>query len=124
MDQFRMLIVEDREENIKAALEYFNRVDQPVDIAETYSAGEELLRSKEYDFAIFDLELPKKEGDQPGKLGFGLADIANELYLPWAVITSGTDHHQCTAAFVTYFWKEDRTFREITETPKNVSESW
>lgn len=125
MEKIEVLIVEDKQENKEAAQKYFKtRNDVKIDFASTFEEGLKKLRQKKHDFGIFDLELPKKEGDEPEKLGFDLAKEAEKLIIPWAVITAGIDHHQCYSAFVSYFWEEEKAPREITETPKNDPRAW
>ena len=146
-----ILVVEDREENRKAALDYFSTIsDVIVDFATNYNDGLQKLQNRIYAAAIFDLELPRREGKwnyshlqfntttgkfdlelpvrkeeaQPEKLGFNLADEATKYAVPWAVITSGRGHHLTEDAFVCYEWEKDRVLHEITEIPKTDSRAW
>ena len=127
--QLDILIVEDREENRRAAQEYFNmRDDVCVDFATNYNEGMRKLQGGLYGVGIFDLELPRNEEDEPEKLGFELAKEATIYAMPWAVITAGIDHHQCKAAFVSYSWEgikdPNEKLGEITEIPKTDLRSW
>ncbi|MEA3514863.1 MAG: hypothetical protein U9R34_05270 [Nanoarchaeota archaeon] len=124
-----ILIVEDREENRRAAQEYFDmRSDVCVDFAPNYDEGVRKLQTGLYGLGIFDLELPRSEEDEPEKLGFELAREATKYAMPWAVITAGIDHHQCKAAFVSYSWEgikdPNEKLGEITEIPKTDLRSW
>ena len=127
--QLEILIVEDREENRRAAQEYFDtRDDTRVDFATSYDEGLQKLQEGLYGIGIFDLELPKSEGAEPEKLGFELAREATKYAMPWAVITAGIDHHKCKAAFVSYSREgikdPNKKLTEITEIPKTDSRSW
>jgi len=126
--QLEILIVEDREENRIAAKKYFNTQNVCVDFATSYDEGLQKLQEGLYAVGIFDLELPRKKGDEPEKLGFELAKKATKYAMPWAVITAGTDHHQCKAAFVSYIWEgikdPNEKLGEITEIPKTDLRSW
>jgi len=133
-----ILVVDDRTENRMVAQEYFNtRTDVKVDFATSYSEGLQKLREGLYAIGIFDLELPRMEGSEPEKLGFELAREAERYMMPWAVITTGIDHHNCKAAFVSYCWNglidpseavrnnhRRDIIREITETPKTDPKCW
>ena len=91
-----ILVVEDKEENIKAAQDYFKtRQDVHLDVATNYDKGLRKLREGMYAFGIFDLELPRAEGSEPEKLGCELAHEATRYAIYWAIITAGIDHHQC-----------------------------
>lgn len=124
MTKLEILVVEDGEKNRRAAQEYFNsRNDVNVNFVASYEDGLEKLQQEKYDFAIFDLELPKTEGTKPEKIGFSLAEKAEKYNIPWAIITTGIDHHRCEAAFVSYFWQQKK-LHEITETPKTNQRAW
>lgn len=126
-----VLIVEDRGENLVAAREYFDsREDVNLDIATDYNSGIDRIHSKLYSAGIFDLEIPRREGLDTEKLGVHLAKEATKYIIPsWAVMTSGIDHHNAQATFVSYSFDPfvgdgDRRFREITEIPKDNPNSW
>ncbi|MBW2993503.1 response regulator, partial [Candidatus Woesearchaeota archaeon] len=120
-----ILVVDDLEENRKAAQIYFAEVsDVHVDFAVTLEEGMQKLKQDRYDVGIFDLYLPKTEGIAPKPLGFDLAEEAERLLVPWAVITAGTDHHNCKAAFVHYFWDGEGVLHELTELPKTEPRAW
>ena len=130
IEKLEILIIEDKEENRKAAEEFFStRNDISVDFATTYNEGLKKLQEGFYAFGIFDLELPRTENAKPENLGFDLGREATKYLMPWAVITAGVDHHKCEAAFVGYCWDRNRKSdsyptREITETPKSNPRSW
>ncbi len=130
-----ILIVEDREENRKAAMEYFSTISSvSIDFATTYEEGMRKIGEKVYAFGIFDMELPRTEGSKPEKLGYELVDKAAEYLLPWAVITSGIDHHKCKSAFLLFPWMDRKEPVEswgfgfgqfkMTETPKTSPNAW
>lgn len=122
----RILIVDDREENLDAAKEYFDTVENiAVDFASNYEEAMQKLNNEKYDLAMFDLQLPRtKNSGDTEKLGFKLAEEAERYTIPWAVITMGIDHHQCRSAFVNYFYEPNREVHEITETPKTDPRAW
>lgn len=124
-----VLIVDDKKENREAAAFFFKDIGVKVDFATNYSEGLKKLEKnwKKYQCAIFDKQLPLNENSKPEDLGFDLANKAQEYLLPYAIVTSGIDHHKCHAAFVSYFWDDnegERKFHEITETPKNNPRAW
>jgi len=124
-----VLVVDDKEENIKAAGEYFSRRDDvKVDFAMNYNEALRKLEENVYAIAIFDLELPRNHGEKTEKLGFELAREATKYAIPWAVITSGIGHHnKGIIAFVSYSWEGIRDVNErLTEVgfPKTDPRSW
>jgi response regulator RpfG family c-di-GMP phosphodiesterase len=142
-DKLEILIIDDMEENRNAAKTALSdKAD--IDFATNYEDGLRKMQTKVYAFGIFDLELPRKQGMEPEKLGYNLADEANKQALDHALITAGIDHHQCKSAFVRYCWDEkiddwlkehgkptDREyeiklhgFNEMTEIPKNSPRAW
>ena len=73
-EKIDILIVEDREENRRAAQKYFDmRNDVHADFATNYDEGMRKLQGGLYGVGIFDLELPRSEDREPEKLGFELA---------------------------------------------------
>jgi len=122
----RVLIVDDKEENLNAAKTYFDTVKNAiVDFASNYEEAMQKLNSENYDLAMFDLMLPRtKNSSHTERLGFKLAEEAERYIIPWAVVTMGMDHHQCISAFVNYFYEPNRDVHEITETPKTDPRAW
>ncbi|MBT4111147.1 hypothetical protein HOE37_04780 [Candidatus Woesearchaeota archaeon] len=129
-NKLEILVVDDREENRKAAQVYFESIDGVhVDFAVNYEEGLQKLRQGPYAIGMFDLELPKAEGYQPEILGFELAKEAERRYIPWLVITAGIDNHNNLGevAFVNYFWEgivDPTEIREKTRAPKSDPKSW
>lgn len=132
-EPLEILVVDDKEENLKAAIEYFStKSNISVISAKSYEEAMQKLQEKVYAVGLFDLELPVKEGAEPEELGFKLVDEAEKYKMPWAVITSGIDHHQCKSAFVCFPWMSEREAVEfdrisgckLTEAPKTSPESW
>lgn len=121
------LIVEDDKRNVEAAKFCFENYIKcvKIDFTKCFSDGMKLLmkKRKKYNFAIFDLTLPYFIGENAIEIGHELADKATLYLIPWAIITSGIDHHKCESAFVSYFWNDGK-FHEITETPKNNPKAW
>ena len=116
-DKLEVLVVDDLEENIEAAKSFFSTVeDANVTYANTYKEGHSKLRHSRCDIGMFDLKLP----DGRGTL---LSREASKRQIPWAIITTGIDHHSHVSAFVCYFWNTDK-FQEITETPKTSPKAW
>ncbi len=88
-----ILVVEDREENRRGAQEYFDTITNVrVDFATNYNDGLQKLQEGSYAVGIFDLELPRTEGDEPEKLGFELGYEAQRLAIPYCIITGGRNH--------------------------------
>jgi len=120
-----ILVVDDREENIMAAKKAFNKKNLIMDYANDYEQGLTKLQTKPYALGIFDLELPRRQGEKPEKLGFGLAEEAKKYYVDWAIITAGIDHHNCKSAFVKFHYDSPKKeFEEITEGPKSDPATW
>ncbi len=93
MTQIKLLIVEDREENVNAAKQYFSSMPNvEVEFASDYEQGLEKLMKGFYAGAILDVELPKKAGMEPEKLGYDLAQKAMECKTPHVLLT-GYFHH-------------------------------
>lgn len=112
MKKIQVLVVDDREENRNAAAEYFKtREDVNVDFAETYEQAIKMLNEKVYYYGLFDLELPRKEREEPEKLGFDLAEKADNFMTPWAIITAGMGHgcseEERKCALATFFLDVD-----------------
>lgn len=130
MKKIQVLVVDDREENRNAAAEYFKtREDVEVDFAESYTQAMEMLNKKVYYYGLFDLELPKKEGDEPEKLGFDLAEKADDLMMPWAIITAGRGHgrteEEMQCANATHFLGDiDKTPREFILKPSKSNPTY
>lgn len=128
----KVLVVEDSGVNRKAAEKYFSkREDVKVDFAPNYTKGLQVLREREYDAVLIDLEIPRAEGNAPEELGFELAREAEESKIPWAIITAGFfAHHQKTATFAFYFWQKGIPAKEILidkpviETSKRDPAAW
>jgi hypothetical protein len=150
---YKILVVDDREENRAAAKSYFDtRSDVEVDYAADYESALQKLQDELYAFGIFDLEIPKNKGsDCTRHYGFKLAEEAETQHMSWAIVTLGIDHHNCKAAFVrcdcnglaglehvleenglNALWDHglggenlrQLGFGEITETPKTDPRAW
>jgi|GEM_PF-3449410 len=91
--KIRVLVVEDRLENIDAAKRYFGtRADVEVEYTATLQEGLDRMHENLYDVGIFDLELPQTEGAEPKPMGYKLALAANSMGLQWALVTAGASH--------------------------------
>jgi CheY-like chemotaxis protein len=87
MEKLEILVVDDLEENRIAAKQYFDSIGIKVDFAVDFESGKEKLEQKDYYFAIFDLEMPNKEG-KLGDFGYELEKFAFDKYkIPSAVLT-------------------------------------
>lgn len=123
-ENYDAIVVDDTEENLDAAREALGDYDDiDVDYASCCKEAEQMLEEGNYDLGIFDLHMPYTQGGEPEKLGTELAQIAADQEVPWAILTSGIDHHNSEAAFVTYFWDPSAS-DEMTDTPKTDPESW
>jgi len=93
-----VLVVEDNPKNKVAAQTFFDTQEgMRVDFATTYEEGLRRLQENIYAAAIFDLELPRKEGNEPERLGFELGEEAKKLRVPFCILTGGFFHHGLTA---------------------------
>ncbi len=121
-DIFRVLLVDDAEENRNAALEYFRtREDVVIDFARNYLEAVYMMEKNFYDFALIDLEIPFREGENPGsrKLGLDLAKEAESYRLEWAIVTSGVFvHNRQNKSFVLYGWFRIPDLNEIQHIDK------
>jgi len=96
-----ILVVEDREENRIGAQQYFSKIaGTRVDFATNYNEGLQKLEEGLYAVGIFDLELPRTEGDTPEELGFMLGQEAQRLAIPYSILTGGKNHG--VSATITY----------------------
>ncbi|MEM3405806.1 MAG: response regulator [Candidatus Pacearchaeota archaeon] len=89
-EKLKILIVEDREENIGAAKEYFENIGFELDFAQTGNeALEKLGKEREnYLFLISDLSLPREKGGKEEFIGFEIGKKAEELGIPYVFATS------------------------------------
>lgn len=96
MNKIEVLIVEDREENRKAAKEYFDtRDDVNVDFATNYNEAIEKLEKNLYAAVILDIEFPKEEGYEPTKLGLELGkELFGKFKIPYLYLTGGYFHNE------------------------------
>jgi CheY-like chemotaxis protein len=90
----KILIVEDREENRKAARTFFDRLGKfSVDYASNLKEGKEKLQNNKYFLAIFDLDMPNEEGGQiVEKAGLELGKIAKEKNIFYIYYSGGFFH--------------------------------
>jgi CheY-like chemotaxis protein len=144
-EKLEVLIVEDSEENITAAKEYFSKMEDFVTVfSDNFEDAMKKLNEHVYAYAIFDMNFPRTKGGIPEKLGNELAKEADSLALQYALMTAGIDHHQCLSAFVKYYDEGENGdvkkrftpqtlkdyeikaegFFELTETPKSSPRSW
>jgi hypothetical protein len=77
-EKLEILVVEDMEENIEAAKEFFDQLGKfSVDYATNLEEAKELLKKKDYILGIFDLDLPLIPGGKVvEKAGLELGRIA------------------------------------------------
>ncbi|MCX8193992.1 MAG: response regulator [Candidatus Pacearchaeota archaeon] len=85
----KVLVVEDKPENIEAAKKYFDSQGIELDYAQT---GEEALEKLEknsdsYLFLVSDLSLPRKKGGEEELVGFEIGKKAEELGVPYLFAT-------------------------------------
>jgi len=106
-NKLEILVVDDRAENIAAARTALEGKAN-VDVAMNYEDGLKKLESKVYAFGIFDIQMPRKEGMKTENLGFELEKEAEKYALDYALITAGTDHHNCQSAFVRYCFDDKK----------------
>ena len=98
-ETLEILVVEDIEENRKAAREFFQTQDNiNVDFAVDYEEAIKKMDEKIYAAIILDNEMPKKLGDKPKKFGTDFAKRAEALKLPLVIITAFYHGEKETAA--------------------------
>lgn len=116
-DRINILVVEDRKKNLEAAKKYFDsRDDVCVKFVTNFEDGLAEIRNNIYTFGIFDLELPKRDGDCPEKLGLELSNEASKYAINWAIVTSGFFHHgNKDVSFVCYEWNEWKDVKQENE---------
>ena len=91
-----ILVVEDHEENRKAADAAFKELGVKVDYAVNYNEAIEMLENKIYAAAIVDLNFPRKAGAEPEKIGIELGkelDVLKGKYRVPHVFLSGGYFH-------------------------------
>lgn len=98
MKELEILVVEDQEENVKAAQEAFAGIEGVnVDYAANYDEAIEKLESKVYAATIVDLNFPRKAGAEPEKIGLELGkelDVLKGKYrVPHVILTGGWFEH-------------------------------
>ena len=105
--KLEILVVEDREENRKAAQEYFStRDDVSVDFATNYEEAIKKLDGEMYAAAILDIEFPRTKGASPKRLGLELGkelDVVKGKYrVPHVFLSGGYFHHDnpCARVFL------------------------
>lgn len=111
-----ILVVEDQEENRKAAQEAFAKIKGvTVDYAANYDEAIEKLESKIYAAAIVDLNFPRKAGAEPEKIGLELGRelnvIKGKYRVPHVFLTGGYFHHHAPQARI--FLGETEAVKEI-----------
>ncbi|MEM1535601.1 MAG: response regulator [Candidatus Pacearchaeota archaeon] len=85
MGEKKILIVEDKIENIESARKYFEKYDIEIDVAQT---GKEALEKLEknndsYLFSVVDLSLPKVKGGEEELIGF---EIGKKSRRAWSAL--------------------------------------
>ena len=89
----KILIVEDRMENVIAALEWAKKAQVEVVIKSNYESAKEMLGDPEVGGAILDLEIPEKEGTKPQReWGIRLAEEGEKFGVPYVILTGGYFH--------------------------------
>ena len=89
----KVLIVEDRNENALAALEFFENKGMKVKIKDNAQDAIKALRKEIFLAAILDVEIPLSKGRKPEKLGPEVGWIAKETETPHVYLTGGYFHH-------------------------------
>lgn len=80
----RILIVEDIDENLETARQYFQSVGVDIDCAKTRDEALKKVNKTKYKGAIIDRGIPPYEGDA---WGFAVALRAEEREIPWLVFS-------------------------------------
>lgn len=103
-EKLEVLVVDDREENLATARTYFStRQDLAATYATTYEGALEKLSSNLYEIGIFDVEIPRRGGMLPEKLGEDLVEKKDRSQCPfWANLTAGIGHYSKNQAKIRY----------------------
>lgn len=90
----KILVVDDKEENLNAAKEYFSSLGKfEVDYATNLEYAKRKLQEGNYFLGIFDLDMPvKEEGDVKEKAGLELEKIAKEKGMFYVFYSGGFFH--------------------------------
>lgn len=124
----RILVVEDREENRRAATDYFvTKSDLEVEFATNLKEAIAQIEQKVYGGAILDIEFPRDSGREPEELGIELGmqmDMTNGKYrIPHVYLTAG-DHHGPIGRIFTDEFCYEHGVGAITTRSKSTSEAW
>jgi len=95
-EKFKILVVDDKKENIMAAKQFFDSLGKfSVDYVTNLEDAKKKLESGNYVLGIFDLDLPVKEGgDVAERAGLELGKIAREKENMFYVYYSGGFFHR------------------------------
>jgi len=88
---YKILLIEDDEQNIQNALEAFK--DHEVLVAKTLQEAEEILDKHYPDFIISDLNFPTKLGEQPTNQEENILKLLEKRKTVCLVLTGGVYHH-------------------------------
>ena len=97
-----VLIVDDREENRRAAAEFFATINVPVVFATCFLQAKSLMESKEiFRACIFDVELPENDGDEPTPHHHEMQEIAQKTHNSAFIFLTGGWGHGFDGAYST-----------------------
>lgn len=116
----KVLIVDDQAENQKAAKEFFKSQGIEVEVVANLEAATEKLREGPFVAGIFDVMIPRTEGEKPERLGPEVGKVANEMSASYVYLTGGYHHHETPIAKV--FSDEFCLERDIGKTVADKSE--
>lgn len=123
----KVLIVEDRIENVMPALKYFS--DQGIDAlaVSTYSDAIQELEEHgdEYLGIVSDLNFPQSKGKEPEELGFKLREEAAKYGVPVIILTAGRLHHGGGEGYhLIPEFSDEKTKEGPQGVTKNMPEAW
>jgi len=99
MTKLKILIVEDKQENVDAARKFFDtKPEIEADYAQTYQGAINLLEQNLYAGAIVDINFPREPGKSEEIIGLELGEqlnIAKGRYrTPHVYLSAGFDNHR------------------------------
>ena len=125
-----VLVVEDREENRRAAAEFFTSINVPVVFATCFQQAKNLMESKTiFRACIFDIEIPENDGDEPTVHGKELTDLTNTTYNSIYMFASGGIGiaHGNEQVYLGTFWRTCTSGKSsdwLNDTNKTMVEAW
>jgi len=97
-----VLVAEDREENRRAAAEFFASINVPVVFATCFQQAKNLMEAKNiFRACIFDVELPENDGDKPVPHHHEMQEVAQKTFNSAYIFLTGGCGHGFDGAYST-----------------------